>query len=58
MNWYRNFDRNWEVLANPAAATIAVPTMCIFGTNDPTQGFHSRDRVADVVTGPYRRNHP
>lgn len=53
VNWYRNFDRNWEVLADPVAATIAVPTLCIFGTNDPTQGFHSRDRVSDVVTGPY-----
>jgi len=53
VNWYRNFDRNWEVLADPVAATIAVPTLCILGTNDPTQGFHSRDRVSDVVTGAY-----
>lgn len=54
LNWYRNFDRNWEILANPATATIAVPTMCILGTNDPTQGFTPRDRAAEVVTGPYR----
>ena len=54
LNWYRNFDRNWEILANPAAATIAVPTMCILGTNDPTQGFTPRDRAAEVVSGPYR----
>jgi pimeloyl-ACP methyl ester carboxylesterase len=54
LNWYRNFDRNWEILANPAAATIAVPTLCIIGTNDPTQGFTPRDRVAEVVTGSYR----
>lgn len=54
LNWYRNFDRNWEILANPAATTIAVPTMCIFGTNDPTQAFTPRDRTAEMVTGPYR----
>jgi pimeloyl-ACP methyl ester carboxylesterase len=54
VNWYRNFDRNWEVLADPVAATIAVPALCIFGTNDPTQGFHGRHRVSEVVTGPYR----
>lgn len=53
LNWYRNFDRNWEILANPAAATIAVPALCIFGSNDPTQGFTPRDRAAEVVTGPY-----
>jgi pimeloyl-ACP methyl ester carboxylesterase len=53
LNWYRNFDRNWEILAAPPAATIAVPTMCIFGANDPTQAFTPRDRAAQVVTGPY-----
>jgi pimeloyl-ACP methyl ester carboxylesterase len=54
LNWYRNFDRNWEILANPAAATIAAPTMFIVGTNDPVQDFTRRDRAAKVVTGPYR----
>ena len=54
LNWYRNFDRNWEILANPATATIAVPALFIAGTNDPVQGFTPRDRAAEVVTGPYR----
>ncbi|SPM41923.1 Lysophospholipase, alpha-beta hydrolase superfamily [Mycobacterium numidiamassiliense] len=54
LNWYRNFDRNWQILANPVTATIGVPTLCILGTNDPTQGFTPRDRTAEVVTGPYR----
>jgi pimeloyl-ACP methyl ester carboxylesterase len=53
LNWYRNFDRNWEILATPATRTIAVPTLCILGTNDPTQGFTPRHRVAEVVTGSY-----
>jgi pimeloyl-ACP methyl ester carboxylesterase len=54
LNWYRNFDRNWEILAKPASDSIAVPTLCIIGTNDPTQDFTPRDRVAEVVTGPYQ----
>jgi pimeloyl-ACP methyl ester carboxylesterase len=54
LNWYRNFDRNWEILANPAAATITVPALLIAGTNDPVQGFTPRNRATEVVTGPYR----
>lgn len=54
LNWYRNFDRNWEILANPVTATIAVPALVIVGTGDPTQGFTPRDRAKQVVTGPYR----
>jgi pimeloyl-ACP methyl ester carboxylesterase len=54
LNWYRNFDRNWEILAKPAAATIAAPTLLIAGTNDPVQGFTPRGRATEVVTGPYR----
>ncbi len=54
LHWYRNFDRNWEILANPPATSIDVPTLCILGTNDPTQGLTPRDRVAEVIAGPYR----
>jgi pimeloyl-ACP methyl ester carboxylesterase len=54
LNWYRNFDRNWEILADPTAVTIAVPALFIAGTNDPTQGFTPRDRATEVVTGAYR----
>lgn len=54
LNWYRNLDRNWEILANPAAATIAVPAMFVAGADDPVLGFTRRDRAAEVVTGPYR----
>ena len=25
LNWYRNMDRNWEIQADPPAATITVP---------------------------------
>jgi epoxide hydrolase A/B len=54
LNWYRNMDRNWELLADPPAATISVPTLFIGGTDDPVGAFMRRDRIAELVTGPYR----
>jgi pimeloyl-ACP methyl ester carboxylesterase len=54
LNWYRNFDRNWETTAHLAGATTAVPAVFIAGTADPVLGFTRRDRAAEVVTGPYR----
>lgn len=58
LNWYRNFDRNWE-LTDPeagriAAPTITVPTLFLAGSADPVLSFTPRDRVQDVVTGDYR----
>ncbi len=40
LNWYRNFDRNWELLAPWAGVTIAVPALFIGGLRDK------------IVTGP------
>ncbi|ODR20132.1 epoxide hydrolase [Mycolicibacterium porcinum] len=54
LNWYRNFDRNWELTASTPAATITAPTLFLAGTADPVLGFTPRDRVRDVVTGDYR----
>jgi pimeloyl-ACP methyl ester carboxylesterase len=54
LNWYRNLDRNWEILAKPAAATIAVPAMFVAGADDPVLSFMRRERASEVVTGPYR----
>ncbi|HYM32865.1 MAG TPA: alpha/beta hydrolase [Candidatus Cybelea sp.] len=34
LNWYRNIDRNWELTAPWAGATIAQPTLFIAGTKD------------------------
>ncbi|MEV0672881.1 alpha/beta hydrolase [Mycobacterium sp. NPDC050441] len=58
LNWYRNFDRNWE-LTDPGsgrmkAQTINVPLLFVAGTGDPVLGFTPRDRVRDVATGDYR----
>ena len=58
LNWYRNFDRNWEITApetgNLAAATIDVPLLFLAGSADPVLGFTPRDRVTEVATGGYR----
>jgi pimeloyl-ACP methyl ester carboxylesterase len=54
LNWYRNMDRNWEILADPVAATIDMPALFVTGTEDLVAGFMSRDRATEIVTGPYR----
>ncbi|KAA1248704.1 alpha/beta hydrolase, partial [Mycobacterium simiae] len=54
LNWYRNFDRNWETTSNLAGATIVVPSLFIAGTADPVLSFTRTDRVSEVITGPYR----
>lgn len=54
LNWYRCFDRNWELTASPPAATITAPALFIGGTSDPTLAYTPRDRVRDIVTGEYR----
>jgi len=35
LNWYRNFDRNWELLGAFSAAKITQPTLFIWGDKDP-----------------------
>ena len=54
LNWYRNFDRNWELTETTPSPTIDVPTLFIGGTADPALAMTPRDRVRDAVSGPYR----
>jgi pimeloyl-ACP methyl ester carboxylesterase len=54
LNWYRNFDRNWQLTADTPATTITVPALSIIGANDPVLAFTRTDRAAEVVTGRYR----
>ncbi|BBX75901.1 alpha/beta hydrolase [Mycobacterium shinjukuense] len=54
LNWYRNFDRNWETTAELADATISVPCLFIAGTADPVLSFTRLDRASEVISGPYR----
>jgi pimeloyl-ACP methyl ester carboxylesterase len=55
LNWYRNFDRNWETTPELAGATISVPCLFIGGTADPVLAFTRSDRAAQMITGPYRQ---
>ena len=35
LNWYRNIDRNWELLAAYSGASITQPTLFLWGDQDP-----------------------
>jgi pimeloyl-ACP methyl ester carboxylesterase len=39
LNWYRNIDRNWELLSAQSGARITVPAMFLAGAGDPVLGF-------------------
>ncbi len=54
LNWYRCFDRNWELTADTPASSITVPALFIGGTTDQTLAYTPRDRVRELVTGDYR----
>ncbi|MCG5431461.1 alpha/beta hydrolase [Mycobacterium sp. MYCO198283] len=54
LNWYRNYDRNWETTEHLADARIVAPAMFLGGSADPVLLFTRRDRAAEVIGGPYR----
>jgi pimeloyl-ACP methyl ester carboxylesterase len=54
LNWYRNFDRNWELTETTPAPTITVPVLFLAGSADPVLSFTPRHRLRDVVAGEYR----
>ena len=43
LNWYRNIDRNWELLAAFAGAVVTVPALYIAGDRDPVVSFPGMD---------------
>ena len=45
LNWYRNIDRNWELLAPFAGACINVPALYIAGDRDLVVGFRGMDQL-------------
>jgi pimeloyl-ACP methyl ester carboxylesterase len=51
LNWYRNIDRNWELLAPFANAKIAVPALYMAGDRDLVVGFRNMDKaIANLPT--------
>lgn len=53
LNWYRNYDRNWETTPQLAGARISVPALFVGGTADPVGPTMSPQRAHEVVAGPY-----
>jgi pimeloyl-ACP methyl ester carboxylesterase len=45
LNWYRNIDRNWELLAPFAGARVTVPALYIAGDRDPVVRFPGMDQL-------------
>jgi pimeloyl-ACP methyl ester carboxylesterase len=45
LNWYRNIDRSWELLAPFDGVPVAVPALYIAGERDPVVKFPGMDQV-------------
>jgi pimeloyl-ACP methyl ester carboxylesterase len=45
LNWYRNIDRNWELLAPFAGASVSVPALYIAGDRDVVVSFPGMNQV-------------
>ncbi len=45
LNWYRNIDRNWELLAPFAGALVTVPTLYVVGDRDLVVAFRGMNEL-------------
>ena len=45
LNWYRNIDRNWELLAPFTGARVTVPALYVAGDRDLVVAFRGMDQV-------------
>ena len=45
LNWYRNVDRNWSLLAPWAGAKVSVPALYMAGDRDPVVRFPGMDKL-------------
>jgi pimeloyl-ACP methyl ester carboxylesterase len=45
LNWYRNIDRNWELLAAYAGALVTVPALYVAGDRDLVVRFPGMDQL-------------
>ncbi len=50
LNWYRNIDRNWELLAPFAGARVTVPALYIAGDRDLVVAFRGMDQLLANLT--------
>jgi pimeloyl-ACP methyl ester carboxylesterase len=47
LNWYRNIDRNWELLAPFAGARVMVPALYVAGDRDMVVAMRGKDKLLD-----------
>jgi pimeloyl-ACP methyl ester carboxylesterase len=45
LNWYRNIDRNWQLLAPFAGSRVSVPALYIAGDRDLVVAFRGMDQI-------------
>jgi pimeloyl-ACP methyl ester carboxylesterase len=50
LNYYRNFDRNWELTEPIAGRRIEQPALFLTGSRDPVRGFIPADAMDDWCT--------
>jgi pimeloyl-ACP methyl ester carboxylesterase len=50
LNWYRNIDRNWEMLAPFAGARVTVPALYVAGDRDLVVHFRGMDQLLPNLT--------
>jgi pimeloyl-ACP methyl ester carboxylesterase len=49
LNWYRNIDRNWELMAPFTDAKVLPPALFIGGDRDPVLSFRGMDQVLSTL---------
>ena len=49
LNWYRNIDRNWEILAPWTGAKVTVPALYVAGDRDLVVGFRGMDQLLPAL---------
>jgi pimeloyl-ACP methyl ester carboxylesterase len=49
LNWYRNIDRNWELLAPWSGAKVTVPALYVAGDRDLVVGFRGMDKLLPAL---------
>ena len=52
LNWYRNIDRNWELLAPFAGTRVTVPALYVSGDRDLVLSFRGMDQVIANLSKP------
>jgi pimeloyl-ACP methyl ester carboxylesterase len=50
LNWYRNIDRNWELLAPWTGAKVTVPALYVAGDRDLVVKFPGMDRLLPALS--------